>query len=100
MVAQRAGSTMRRVHIYYTGRVQGVGFRLYAEEAATPLCLTGWVRNMRDGRVELLAEGPESQLNTLLDQVDTGPMQNFITKQDVSWSDATGEFQTFDIQYF
>ena len=49
----------KRIHVYYEGRVQGVGFRFTSEYVAQQLKLTGWVKNLPDGRVELVAEGKE-----------------------------------------
>ena len=86
--------------MWYKGRVQGVGFRFTAETTAVALRLTGWVRNLRDGRVEAVLEGDEPKLHEFLDALRTGPMANFIRAVDVTWTDATGEFAEFDIRYF
>lgn len=60
-----AAST-QRIHVFFTGRVQGVGFRQTVKDLATEIGLRGWVRNLDDGRVEMLAEGPEADLKLLL----------------------------------
>ena len=52
----------RRVHVFYSGRVQGVGFRYHTKRQATGFEVTGLVRNLADGRVELIAEGLEQEL--------------------------------------
>ncbi len=52
----------KRIHVYYSGMVQGVGFRFTAEKLAKGLGLAGWVKNLRDGRVEVLCEGEEADL--------------------------------------
>ena len=91
---------LRRIHVFYAGRVQGVGFRFTVETTAVALHLTGWVRNLRDGRVEAVVEGKEPKLHDFLQHMHTGPMANFITKVDVSWIAATHEFREFDIRYF
>jgi acylphosphatase len=57
-----------------SGRVQGVGFRAYVVEAARGLGLAGWVRNLRDGRVEVLAEGNDAALAALRDACARGPL--------------------------
>lgn len=62
-----------RKHWFVTGRVQGVSFRAFTYESATDLKLTGWVRNLTDGRVEIVAEGPEKALTQLLAKVEKGP---------------------------
>ena len=90
----------RRVHVFYEGRVQGVGFRLTAEEMAQRFSIVGWVKNLRDGRVELVAESTESRLTTFLEAIRSGPMKNFIQHTDVSWSSATDTFDEFEIRYY
>ncbi len=89
----------KRVHVLYVGRVQGVGFRLTAEETAVPLGVVGWVKNLRDGRVELLGEAEEAGLAQFLEAVRTGAMRNFIERVEVTWSAATDDFDEFDIRY-
>ena len=58
-----------RLHVYYQGRVQGVGFRWIVREVATGFDVTGWVRNLSDGRVELVAEGKRPELEAFQDAV-------------------------------
>ena len=53
---------IHRAHVYYSGRVQGVGFRYTAEGLALDLKLVGWVKNLPDGRVELVCEGPKEKI--------------------------------------
>lgn len=93
-------NTLKRLHVCYSGRVQGVGFRFTAETTAMALRLTGWVRNLRDGRVEIVVEGDEPVLHEFLEHLRTGPMANFIRKTDVKWEAATSEFGDFEIRYF
>ena len=64
------------------------------------LRLTGWVRNLSDGRVEAVVEGAEPKLHEFLDSMRTGPMANFIRTVVVTWNAATGKFDEFDIRYF
>ncbi len=92
--------TLKRLHVFYAGRVHGVGFRATAEEVASHLGVTGWVKNVRDGRVEAMVEGDEPLLLQFLEEIRTGPMRNFIQTVEVSWSEATGEFDDFSIRYF
>lgn len=65
--------TITRWHIYFDGRVQGVGFRFTAQIIATGLGLTGWVRNMYDGRVEMEAQGASDNLQKLVDLLKSTP---------------------------
>lgn len=60
---------MVRKHIYFSGRVQGVGFRYRAYYIAQSLRLTGWVKNLWDDRVEMEVQGPERDINRLLEQL-------------------------------
>ena len=89
----------KQIHVFYTGRVQGVGFRFTAEENARRLSVVGWVKNLRDGRVELVAEGDEKALAQFLQDIQTGLMRNFIKDTEISWSTATNEFHEFEIHY-
>ena len=86
-------------HVWYTGRVQGVGFRATAEEAARRHKVTGWVCNLRDGRVELRAQGAEPQLVRFLEDLRTGPMGRFIAEVCVEWSESAESCKHFEIRY-
>lgn len=90
----------RHLHAVVHGRVQGVSFRAYTQREAVTLGLTGWVRNLPDGTVETIAEGPRSSLKSFLSFLRTGPSSARVDKVDVSWSNATGEFTSFRIRYF
>ena len=92
--------SLKRIHVFYSGRVQGVGFRFTVETTAVAFHLQGWVRNLDDGRVETVVEGDEPKLHEFLRHMQTGPMANFIKKTDVAWTNATGEFTEFEIRYF
>lgn len=91
---------MKRVHVFYSGRVQGVGFRITAEETARSLGVVGWVKNLRDGRVELIAEAEQTALERLLEDIRNGPMKNFIAHVELSWSNASETFDDFEIRYY
>ena len=91
---------MKRVHVFYAGRVQGVGFRITAEETARSLGVVGWVKNLRDGRVELIAEADQATLERFLEEIRSSPMKNFITQVEISWSSATETFDEFEIRYY
>ena len=90
----------KQVHVYYAGRVQGVGFRMTAEDSANRFGVVGWVKNLRDGRVELIGEAEESVLLQFLQVIRTGPMKNFIKQVDLSWSQPTEMFDEFQIRYY
>ena len=88
----------RRLHVYYKGSVQGVGFRFTVERIASRLKLTGWVKNMPDGGVELVAEGDKDPLCELLEDVKES-MRSYITKDVVLWQEYKGEYRDFDIRF-
>lgn len=85
------------MNVLLSGRVQGVAFRFFAEKRAAELGLTGWVRNLYDGRVEITAEGPRNRLETFLDHMKAGPRMARIDRAQVTWSDYTGEFPDFRV---
>lgn len=88
---------MKRVHLLISGDVTGVGFRLSAIYLAQDLGLTGWVRNTQDDKVEILAEGPESELKNLVAWAHRGPPAATVEKVDVEWGKATFEFGKFAV---
>ena len=65
-----SGVEQREIH--YSGRVQGVGFRYTVRSLASRMAVTGFVRNLPDGRVQLVVEGPPSEIEVLLEQVRAG----------------------------
>jgi len=89
----------RRVAVRVSGRVQGVGFRYAAMDAAQALDVTGWVRNTHDGTVELVAEGPESRLQELIAWCWRGPAGARVNTVATRWLPSTGEFVGFRITY-
>ena len=86
-----------RMHIFYSGRVQGVGFRYTVKSVAAGFELTGTVRNLLDGRVEMVAEGPRGELEAFQKAIREAGLEHFIRNEDVSWNAATGEFRGFEI---
>jgi acylphosphatase len=88
----------KRVHAIYSGSVQGVGFRFACERAASSSGLNGWVRNMDDGRVEIVCEGREADIKEFLEKIYS-IFNTSIRDIDVRWADATGEFGSFDIRF-
>lgn len=92
--------TKKRIHVYYSGRVQGVGFRFTAEMLARELELVGWVKNVADGRVEVVCEGEEVKLNEFLKRIRSGALKDYIDNVNVDWSEATDEFAVFDIRFW
>jgi len=85
----------RRLHLFVSGRVQGVYYRGSAVEMARRLRLTGWVRNHRDGRVELEAEGDEGSLQALLDWCRHGPALAHVEHMEVDWRPSQEAYTEF-----
>jgi acylphosphatase len=89
----------KRVHLKILGRVQGVCYRMYAQEEAERLGLTGWVRNAHDDSVEAMAEGDESALEDFVKWCRRGPPAARVTNVETEYSDAIDEFGEFSIGY-
>ena len=87
-----------RVHVFITGRVQGVFFRVKTRSEAFKRNVVGWVRNLYDGRVEAVFEGEKEDVDKLIDYCKKGPRGAFVTKVDVIPEENTGEFDSFDIR--
>lgn len=88
-----------QLHAIVSGRVQGVAFRYFVEQRAVELGLTGWVRNLYDGRVEVLAEGERPTLERLLDELRLGPRMARVDDVDIEWRPYSGEFPDFRISF-
>jgi acylphosphatase len=84
-----------RLTAVVSGRVQGVGFRYWVRRHAEALGLTGTATNLRDGDVEVVAEGPRESLQRLLDVLRGDDTPGFVGRIKSSWSAATGEFGGF-----
>lgn len=84
----------RRLHVFFVGAVQGVGFRYSARAAARRFAVSGWVRNLADGRVELVAEGKVEELEAFLAAVGD-EMSSYIRDVERAWEAPTGEFNGF-----
>jgi acylphosphatase len=85
------------MQIFYSGCVQGVGFRYTAKTVATGFEVTGIVRNLADGRVELIAEGVREELAAFRDAIRGAGLAGFIRDESVSWREAKNEFHGFEI---
>jgi acylphosphatase len=89
---------MKRVVVLYSGRVQGVGFRVTARGIACGYDVTGLVRNLPDGRVELMAEGGRSELEAFLKAIAESELSGFIGGAKVDWREAEGGLRGFLIR--
>lgn len=86
-----------RAHIFIDGRVQGVSYRYWTRKSAERLGLMGWVKNLEDGRVEAVFEGPKNKIQKMIDRCKRGPMPAGVKHIDVVWEEATGEYNEFEI---
>jgi acylphosphatase len=87
------------MHAIVTGIVQGVNFRYYTQRKAIQVGVVGWVRNRRDGSVEVTAEGSRAAVDGLLAFLKTGPPVAQVTNLEVSWHEPSGGFTSFDVRY-
>lgn len=87
-----------RAHVFVSGRVQGVFFRVETRYEAMKQNIVGWVRNTSDGRVEAIFEGEREDVEQLIDFCKSGPPGARVTKIDVQWKEYTREFKAFKIR--
>ena len=93
-------SSVRRAHLLISGRVQGVWYRQSTKQAADRIGgLCGWVRNLPDGRVEAVAEGPEEKIEALIAWCREGPRLASVRDIDVTWHEPEGGASGFDVTY-
>jgi acylphosphatase len=83
--------------VIVSGRVQGVCYRAFAQEAAVELGLGGWVRNLPDGRVQAEIQGPRLQIEKLLERLRGGPPRAVVTDLNIVWKEAVKKPQRFVI---
>jgi len=88
-----------RVHLIIHGLVQGVFYRASTHETALRLGLKGWVRNLPNGNVEAVFEGPSDQIQKAIKWCEEGPPGARVTKIDKKWDDYSGELSGFEVKY-
>ena len=88
-----------RVHLIISGFVQGVFYRASTRDMACGLGLKGWVRNLPDGSVEAVFEGPAEKLKQAVQWCNYGPPGATITKVNEKWGEFEGKFTGFDVRY-
>jgi len=89
----------RAFHAIVHGRVQGVSFRYYTQETAEHLGLSGFVRNLADGTVEVSAEGEETSLSNFANWLERGPSYARVERVDLTWTEPQGDDKPFRITY-
>jgi len=88
----------KQLHLFYSGRVQGIGFRYFVLNIASQLKISGWVKNLDDGRVEIIAQASEDILKNFLQEIN----QQFcgsIKDSNTEWLPASGELSGFQIKF-
>lgn len=89
-----------RAHITVSGRVQGVFYRGYTQGVAISLGLTGWVRNLQDGRVEAVFEGSRDKIELVIAECRMGPPSASVTDIEVDWEQCRDEFKDFNVRFY
>jgi acylphosphatase len=93
-----AGDEVEQREIYYSGRVQGVGFRYTARSIAGQYEVTGFVRNMPDGRVQLVLEGSREEIQAYIQELQA-EMGSYVQNTQVSARPASGRFRIFEVRF-
>jgi acylphosphatase len=88
---------MKVAHVFISGFVQGIGFRQFILRQAQDLRLTGWVRNIPDGRVEAIFQGQKEKIEEMIKLCRKGPFLADIKRVDVEWEENQTEFEGFEI---
>ena len=89
----------KQIHIFVTGRVQGVFFRQSTKVMAIKNNVKGWVRNLDDGRVEIVAQGETQDIDNLAHWCKTGPANSRVDEFELSEENVTDEFENFEVRY-
>jgi len=95
--ASSKSSELVAAEVLISGRVQGVCYRAFTQEAALALGLCGWVRNLPDGQVQAEVEGPKAHVEQLLKSLREGPPHAVVTNVQVNWKRPTGDKRSFMI---
>ncbi len=88
-----------RAHAIYKGRVQGVGFRFTAQRYANETGITGYVKNLWGGQVEIVVEGEKEKVKTFLAKIRGGPLSHYIDDVETHYSGYTGQFRDFHMRF-
>ena len=89
-----------RFHLLISGRVQGVLFRQHARAKALEFSLTGWAKNLIDGKVEIVVEGPKEKVKEFVEQIKEGSFLSRVDKMEMAEEEHTGEFDNFLVREF
>ncbi|MGM0586786.1 MAG: acylphosphatase [Bacteroidota bacterium] len=90
---------MKQMHLWISGRVQGVGFRHFTRQHAQSLGLAGWVKNLPDGRVEAILQGSEESIQKMLNHLQHGPTMANVKDIQTSTEEVDSSFNNFSVKY-
>jgi len=91
---------LKRVHVFISGNVQGVGFRYFTKRNARSLGVNGWVKNLPDGRVEAVFEGRDEDIGEMISRVKNGPTSSYVRDTEFTEEEIPErEFEDFDVRY-
>ena len=90
---------MAAAHIFVSGRVQGVFYRANTVDIAREHNLTGWVRNLEDGRVEAILEGEKEDVQKVIEWCRSGPPHASVTELEIEWLEYSGDLSGFTLKY-
>ena len=85
--------------IIIKGRVQGVGFRFFTQDKAQDYGITGYVKNLFDGTVEVQAQGEEDKLKVFIEELKSGPQMAHVENTDIRWLEAENQYDSFTIEH-
>lgn len=97
-VRGKVSEDAKRAHVFISGRVQGVGFRAFTQREARRLKLAGFVRNLKDGRVEAVIEGPGEAIERLMEKLKRGPRSARVDALDREDVPPMGDFESFRVE--
>ena len=90
---------MQQAHVFIEGRVQGVGFRHFAQVNAEEIGIYGWVKNLPDGRVEAVFAGPMDHIREMVNRCEQGPGASRVDNLDVEVEEADEDYDSFEVRY-
>lgn len=88
-----------RAHLFLSGKIQGVFFRDSMKKKAEKLGVSGWVKNLKDGRVEAVFEGKKDKVESMVKWSNKGPILAKVEDLEADWEEPKGNFKEFDIKY-
>ena len=89
----------QRIHIFLTGKVQGVFFRQATKVVAIKNNVTGWVKNLENGEVEILLEGDDKNVNSVIDWCRNGPANSRVDEVKIEPQEFSGQYSNFEVSY-